>query len=132
MTNTVKISSPKPGQWKMSTVSGVEPWESDDPDTSRVWWRDGGVHQNITHAVQPDPISGAHCWLQKVKLSRPRADEHYGDVFVDTDKSFAYYKKWNDWAKERETHPQGLRRPLWFKRPLRPKEKNYYIKDDDS
>ena len=130
MTNTVKISSPEPGKWKMETVSGVEPWESDDPDTSRVWWRDGGVHQNITHAVQPDPISGAHCWLQKVKLSRPGAGEKYGDVFVDTDKSFAYYKKWNGWAKERETHPGGLRRPLWFKRPLKPKTRNYYIDDD--
>jgi len=131
MTNTVKISSPSDGQWKMETVSGVQPWESDDPDTSRVWWRDGGVHQNITHAVQPDPISGAHCWLQKVKLSRPKEGENYGDVFVDTNKSFEYFKKWNDWAKERETHPEGLRRPLWFKRPLTPQKQNYYLKKND-
>jgi anaerobic selenocysteine-containing dehydrogenase len=131
LTNTVQITSPGKGQWKMETVSGVGPWESDDPDTARIWWRDGGVHQNITHAVQPDPISGAHCWLQKVKLSKPATGENYGDVFVDTNKSFENYKKWNQWAKDRETHPNGLRRPLWFKRPLMPKEANFYIKNDD-
>ena len=65
LTNTVDIKDNGDGKWRMSTLSGVESWKSDDPDTNRIWWRDGGVHQNITHAVQPDPISGAHCWLQR-------------------------------------------------------------------
>ncbi|GIS71236.1 MAG: hypothetical protein CM1200mP10_08130 [Candidatus Neomarinimicrobiota bacterium] len=73
MTNTVNIKNLGEGKWKMETVSGVEPWKTDDPDTNRVWWRDGGVHQNITHATNPDPISGAHCWHQKVRFpSRKR------------------------------------------------------------
>ena len=81
--------------------------KSDDPDTNRIWWRDGGVHQNITHAVQPDPISGAHCWLQKVRLSVPNDGEEYGDIEVDRNKSFEYYKRWNEWAKDRGTsHPR--------------------------
>ncbi len=128
MTNTVKISQVGDGKWKMETVTGVEPWESSDPDTRRVFWRDGGVHQNITHAVQPDPISGAHCWLQKVRLSLPEPGEKYGDVFVDTNRSFEYFKKWNQWAKDKETHPNGLRRPLWLGRPLPPKEELFYMK----
>jgi hypothetical protein len=115
----------------MSTIKGIESWKSDDPDTNRIWWRDGGVHQNITHAVQPDPISGAHCWLQKVKLSKPSPDEKYGDIEVDTQKSFEYYKKWNKWAKERETHPRRERRPLWMKRPLSPQKKNWYIDEEE-
>ena len=127
MTNEVAIEDLGGGRMRMRTVSGVEPWESDDPDTNRVWWRAGGVHQNITHAVQPDPISGAHCWLQKVRLSRPSADERYGDVEVDTEKSFEHYKRWNEMAKQRETHPRGERRPLWMKRPLSPGKEHWFM-----
>jgi len=132
MTNTVRISNEGDGKWRMETLAGVEPWKTDDPDTQRVWWRDGGVHQNITHAVQPDPVSGAHCWLQKVAISVPNADEKYGDVFVDTERSFAHFKKWNEWAKERETHPDGLRRPLWMGRPLAPSKELFYLDKDSA
>jgi len=127
LTNEVKIDNQGDGKMRMRTVSGVQPFESADPDTNRIWWRDGGVHQNITHAVQPDPISGAHCWLQKVRLSKPGPDEQYGDVEVDTEKSFAYYKKWNEMALEKETHPRGERRPLWMKRPLSPQKKHWFM-----
>ncbi len=127
LSNEVSIEDVGDSRKRMRTVSGVGPWESDDPDTNRIWWRDGGVHQNITHAVQPDPISGAHCWLQKVKLSRPSADEKYGDVEVDTEKSFEYYKRWNQMAKQRETHPRGERRPLWMKRPLSPRKEHWFV-----
>lgn len=127
MTNEVKIEDRGDGKMRMRTISGVQSFDSEDPDTQRIWWRDGGVHQNITHAVQPDPISGAHCWLQKVWLSRPGPDELYGDVEVDMEKSKAHYKKWNDWAKEKETHPRGERRPLWFKRPLAPKPEHFIL-----
>jgi anaerobic selenocysteine-containing dehydrogenase len=128
MTNTVSIEDRGEGKMRMRTVRGIEPWKSDDPDTNRLWWRDGGVHQNITHAVQPDPISGAHCWLQKVRLSRPGPGEHYGDIEVDRNKAFAHFQKWNGWAKERETHPRGERRPLWFNRPLAPKPEHFILR----
>ena len=90
LTNTVEIEDYGDGKMRMKTISGVEPWKSDDPDTNRIWWRDGGVHQNITHAVQPDPISGAHCWLQKVRLSVPKEDEEYGDIEVDRNLSLIH------------------------------------------
>ncbi len=131
MTNTVSIEDRGEGKMRMRTVRGIEPWKSDDPDTNRLWWRDGGVHQNITHAVQPDPISGAHCWLQKVRLSRPGPGEQYGDIEVDRNKAFAHFQKWNGWAKERETHPRGERRPLWFKRPLAPKPEHFILHDHE-
>ena len=127
MTNTVTIKNISDGKWKMKTIKGVEPWKTVDPDTNRIWWRDGGVHQNITHAANPDPISGAHCWLQKVSISRPDPGENYGDIFVDTNKSFEHFKKWNEWAKNRETHPEGLRRPLWMSRPLTPQTNQFYL-----
>jgi anaerobic selenocysteine-containing dehydrogenase len=131
LTNEVEISDVGQGKMRMRTISGIQPWESEDPDTNRIWWRDGGVHQNITHAVQPDPISGAHCWLQKIRLSKPGPDEKYGDVEVDTEKSFAYYKQWNQWAKEKEVHPRNERRPLWMKRPLAPRKKHWYINSEE-
>ncbi len=46
----------------MNVISGIKPAEGKDKDLKRIFWRDGGVHQNITHAVHPDPISGMHCW----------------------------------------------------------------------
>ena len=130
LTNTVEISNLGDGKMRMRTVEGVRPWKSSDPDTNRIYWRDGGVHQNLTHAVQPDPISGAHCWLQKVWLSKPGEDELYGDIEVDTKKSHEYYQKWNAWAKERETHPRGERRPLWMKRPLSPRLEHWYLEKE--
>jgi hypothetical protein len=65
--------------------------------------------------------------LQKVWLSKPGEDELYGDIEVDTKKSHEYYQKWNAWAKERETHPRGERRPLWMKRPLSPRPEHWYL-----
>ncbi len=128
MANTVRISSPEKGVWKMETLSGVQPYTSSDPDSKRIFWRDGGVHQNLTHGVHPDPISGAHCWLQKVRLCKAGPEDRYGDVVVDTNKSFAVYKEWNRLAKEKETHPDGLRRPLWLNRPLAPSADQWRLK----
>ncbi len=108
-----------PGQWKMSQVKGVTPFESSDPDSGRVWWSDAGVHQNLTFPVQPDPISGMHCWLQKVTVAPAHADDRYGDIAVDTGKSTEVYREWL--AKTRPgPGPGGLRRPLWFARPVKP------------
>ena len=131
MSNTVRISSPEPGVWKMSTAEGVKPFESSDPDSLRIFWKDGGVHQNITHAPHPDPISGAHCWLQKVRLSRPGPGEEYGQIMVDTNRSFEVYKEWNQWAKDRARHPDGMRRPAWMNRPLAPVAGAWKLPEDE-
>ena len=125
--STVRIEESAPGQWRMRQVAGVEPFASADPDSSRIYWRDGGVHQNITHAVHPDPISGMHCWHQRVRVEKPAAGERYGDLFVDTGKSFAQYQEWLALTRPAD-RPDGLRRPLWFLRPLRPADEAYYKK----
>jgi anaerobic selenocysteine-containing dehydrogenase len=129
-TNTVKIESPEKGVWKMNTLSGVKPFKSKDPDSSRVFWLDGGVHQNITHAVHPDPISGMHCWHQRVRIEKPGPDDKYGDIQVDTNKSMEVYREWLEMTRP-APGPDNLRRPLWFKRPIRPEEHLYYLKDKE-
>jgi hypothetical protein len=124
-TNTVEIREEGPGLWRMVTVKGIEPFASGDPDSERIYWRDGGVHQNITHAVHPDPISGMHCWHQRVRLERPGPGEDYGHIFVDTNKSFQVYKEWLAMTRPPQ-RKDGLRRPLWLNRPLRPTDEAYY------
>jgi anaerobic selenocysteine-containing dehydrogenase len=102
----------------------LRPFASSDPDSSRIWWSDGGVHQNLAFPVHPDPISGMHCWHQKVTVSRAPSEDRYGDVFVDGEKSMDVYRKWRDMTRP-GPGPDGLRRPLWLDRPLRPAEEMF-------
>jgi hypothetical protein len=124
----VNIENLGNGHWKLTKKQGIRPFKSSDKDSSRIFWSDGGVHQNITHAVHPDPISGMHCWHQKVKLEKARVGDSYGDIFVDTNKSFAVYKEWLAMTRP-APGPDGLRRPLWFARALRPADETFYIKE---
>jgi hypothetical protein len=125
-TNQVKIVEVENGKWKMTVEDGIRPYKSDDPDTARVFWSDGGVHQNITFPVHPDPMSGMHCWHQKVSIEKAHSEDKYGDVFVDTEKSFAIYKEWLTMTRP-APGPNGLRRPLWLGRPLKPSEEMFYL-----
>ena len=127
-TNTVSIKE-NDGKWKMKTISGIRPFKSEDDDSSRIFWSDGGVHQNITFPVHPDPISGMHCWHQKVRIEKAHADDEYGDVFVDTNKSMEVYREWLAMTRP-APGPDNLRRPLWFARALRPAEETYYLNKD--
>jgi anaerobic selenocysteine-containing dehydrogenase len=128
-TNQVSVTEESPGKWKMHVNEGIGPYESGDPDTSRIFWTDGGVHQNITFPVHPDPVSGMHCWHQKVTVEPAQPGDAHGDVFVDTEKSFQVYKKWLAMTRP-APGPGGLRRPLWLGRPLRPAEEMFCIPQD--
>lgn len=124
--NQVDITKTEDGKYKMRVVDGIRPSKSDDPDTSRIFWSDGGVHQNITFPVHPDPVSGMHCWHQKVSIEKAHAEDKYGDVLVDTDKSMAIYREWLAMARP-APGPNNLRRPLWLARPLRPADEMFYF-----
>lgn len=120
--NLVTISEDREKGGTLRVVHGAGAWKSFDPDTSRIWWEDVGVHQNLTHAVQPDPVSGHHCWLQKAyNVERARPEDRHGDVYVDTKASMENYHEWVRLSRSAVDHsPDGLRRPWWFKRPLKP------------
>jgi anaerobic selenocysteine-containing dehydrogenase len=113
----VDISETGDGVYQLRQRHGIRPFDSSDPDSSKIWWREAGVHQNLTFPVQPDPISGSHAWHQKVRVTRAGPDDQYGDVVVDTNKSHAVYKRWMAMTRP----PTGdLRRPLWLLRPYKP------------
>ncbi len=114
------------GQWFMRQIEGIGPFESDDPDSQRIWWKESGVHQNLTFPVHPDPVSGMHCWHQKVRVETAGADDRYGDVFVDTRKSHEVYLEWLKKARPAEG-TNALRRPLWMPRPVKPAAETYRV-----
>ena len=122
MSNLATLEEHEDGTHELNIVHGARAWESTDPDTSRVWWEDVGVHQNLTHAVHPDPVSGAHCWHQKaLSVKKAEPGDRHGDVKVDVTASMRVYREWHALARSAVDHsPDGTRRPLWLKRPLKP------------
>jgi anaerobic selenocysteine-containing dehydrogenase len=115
-------------RWDLRRVRGVEPFASADPDTSRIWWTDAGVHQNLTFPVQPDPISGMHCWHQAVRVRRAEPGDRPGDVSADTAKSREAYVEWLARTRPAAQYsPDGTRRPYWLLRPLKPGRDAYKL-----
>ena len=112
--------------FRFRRVRDIAPFKSKDPDTERIWWTDGGVHQNLTFPVQPDPVSGMHCWHQSVKVERAHEGDLYADVVVDTSKSMEVYREWKQGTRP-APGPGGLRRPLHFARAVKPSADAYRI-----
>ena len=127
--NTATVALAHEGsRWALQPHGAHGAFESSDPDTSRIWWSDVGVHQNMTFGVHPDPVSGQHCWHQAVRLSLACSDDHAGDVAVDTALSTMVYREWNSLARPATTaSPRGERRPHWLIRPLRPERDAYRV-----
>ncbi len=115
------------GQWQMRQIRAVEPYDSPDPNSRRIWWSDAGVHQDIVFPVHPDPVSGMHCWHQLVRVEKAGQEDRYGDIFVDTNLAHVVYQKWKALARP-APGPGGLRRPLWLPRVARPAEEAFYMK----
>jgi hypothetical protein len=81
--------------WKLRREHGMSGSGERRPRHRRVWWNDTGVHQNLTFAVQPDPISGMQCWHQRVHVTRrPRRATSTATWSVDTAKSREAYLEW--------------------------------------
>lgn len=116
--------------WLMRRVKPTGKFASADKESQKVWWSSGGVHQNMTFPVQPDPISGMHCWHQKVTVTKAEPGDRYGDVFVDTAKSMAVFEEWLAKTRPAGQHgADGLRRPLHLKRVCRPTDAAFRLPD---
>ena len=125
VTGQVDLTHPGgPDTWLLRYRKGVEPFHSADPDSERIFWDDPGVHQNLAFAVQPDPLSGMNCWLQKVTMEPAHPEDRYGDVFVDRKRSVEVYREWLAMTRA-TTGPDGQRRPEFLMRPVKPKRKAF-------
>jgi anaerobic selenocysteine-containing dehydrogenase len=129
-TAVVDLKEIGPGKWKMRQLHGIRPFASSDPDSQRIWWQDAGVHQNLIFPVQPDPVSGQHCWHQKVRLESAQAKDRYGDIYVDTEAAHEIYRQWLGLARP-APGPGNLRRPLWLARVYRPAPEAFYLTERD-
>ena len=116
------------GSWHMRPAGEVSGYQSEDADTSRIWWSDVGVHQNLTFPVHPDPVSGMHCWHQAVRVSPAQPGDRHGEVWVDTKKSRELYRSWLEMTRPAwQVSPDGTRRPRWLMRPLKPTREAYRL-----
>lgn len=122
----VDLDRSEDGIWKLRYIDGVRPFKSDDPDSERIHWDDPGVHQNLAFPVHPDPVSGMHCWHQKVRIEKAREGDRYGDVEVDVNKSREVYRRWLTMARP-GPGPGGLRRPEFLMRAVTPKHSAYRV-----
>jgi anaerobic selenocysteine-containing dehydrogenase len=115
-----------PGVYRFQRLEDIRPFESSDKDSKRVWWTDGGVHQNLTFPVQPDPVSGMHCWHQRVTITKATPTDRYGDVEIDTIKSMQVFREWLALTRK-ERKQRNLRRPLHFARAVKPAVEAYQL-----
>lgn len=97
------------------------PFADFNKDLDNISW-DGlsGVWQNAVHHPHPDPVSGMHCWHQKVLLETAGPGEKIGDLQVDIAATFKTYQVWRDELTRPAPGPGGLRRPEHLKRPWVP------------
>jgi anaerobic selenocysteine-containing dehydrogenase len=129
VTGRVEITTPEPNRWRLRYADGVQPFSSSDADSARIGWEDPGVHQNLAFPVQPDPVSGMHCWLQKVTVTRAEPADRYGDVEVDTDRARAVYEEWLQLTRP-GPDADGRRRPEFLMRPVKPRRRAFRVNGD--
>ena len=120
----VDLSNDGDGVWRLRYKQGVQPFSSSDPDSERITWDDPGVHQNLAFGVHPDPLSGMHCWHQKVRLEKAKDGDQYGDVVVDTKRSRQVYREWMATTRPGPS-ASGLRRPEFMMRPVKPRRRAF-------
>jgi len=111
---------------KLNYVEGIKPFHSErfadyNRDSGNIWW-DGlsGSWQNAVAAAHPDPISGMHCWHQKVILEPAQKGDKIGDIYVNYENNFKIYQGWRDDLTRPLNSDDKLRRPQHIKRPWVP------------
>ena len=116
-------------------INPLKPWQFPEynKDYDNVWW-DGlsGSWQNAVAPTHPDPISGMHCWHQKVVLEPAHEGDKIGDIHVNYDNNFKTYQAWRDELTRGLDSDSTLRRPMHIKRPwVKLSEKAYKVNIKD-
>jgi len=72
------------------------------------------------------PGDPRYAFTQAFYLEKAGDADGYGDIVVDTEQAHQAYKEWMHNTRP-APGPDGLRRPLWFDRPLRPAAAAYRV-----
>ncbi len=123
---------------KLKYIEGIKPFHSKryadyNKDSDNIWW-DGlsGSWQNAVAPTHPDPISGMHCWHQKVILESAQKGDKIGDIHVNYENNFKTYQAWRDDLTRPLNADDKLRRPQHIKRPWVPlSDKAYAVNIKD-
>jgi anaerobic selenocysteine-containing dehydrogenase len=124
---------------KLKYTKGITPFKTErfkeyNKDSDNIWW-DGlsGSWQNAVAPAHPDPISGMHCWHQKVILEPAQKGDKIGDIHVNYDNNFKTYQAWRDDLTRPLNSRDEFRRPPFIKRPWVPlSEKAYRVSIKDA
>ncbi len=122
----------------MRYVEGIKPFHTKrfaayNKDSDNIWW-DGlsGSWQNAVAPTHPDPISGMHCWHQKVILEPAQPGDNIGDIYVNYENNFKTYQAWRDELTRPLNTANKWRRPRHIKRPwVALSEKAYAVEIKD-
>ncbi len=107
----------------MRYTEGIKPFKAErfaeyNRDSGNIWW-DGlsGAWQNAVAPAHPDPVSGMHCWHQKVLLEPAQSTDRIGDIHVNYENNYKTYQAWRDELTRGLDDNSTLRRPRHIKRP---------------
>jgi hypothetical protein len=63
-----------------------------------------------------------------MSIQKAGVNDKAGDLFVDTNRSMQIYHKWLAMTRPADkVSPDGLRRPYWLPRPLKPSKDAYKL-----
>jgi hypothetical protein len=80
------------GCWRLRQIEGIKPFKSDDPEYESSSTKAACIRTSPS-PFTPDPVSGMHCWHQRVRVERAESDDKCGDVVVDTKASHDVHRK---------------------------------------
>ena len=101
---------------------------AEDPHTAHIWWSETGVPRTLALPAQTDPVSGAACWNQLVRVRPSKPGDRPGDVSVDLRRAARVAQAWCERARPAEqVSPDGTRRPRWLQRLTKPVADAYLL-----
>lgn len=90
-------------------------------EASRVWWTDTGAPATLAMPVHPDPVTGAHCWNQVVRVRPAQNQDLPGDATADLARAQRIIELWLQRTRgAADNSPDRTRRPRWLIRAPKP------------
>lgn len=104
----------------LAREEGTRPGPPGSP-SARAWWSESGFPALLAMPLHPDPVTGAHCWNQVVRVHPAQPRDLPGDASVDRARAERVVELWLSQARPApESSPDRTRRPRWLMRSPKP------------